>query len=102
MNYPKVDPRLPVVAFDFDGVLATNTWPSPRLGLPNQDAVLALLHYADSECEVHVLTARPDSHFPRIWKWLEGQQIDHAVYNVTGRKMAASIYFDDRAIRWPL
>ena len=100
-RYPEVMPDLPVVAFDFDGVLATNTWPSPTLGSPNRDAILALQHYAEQGCEVHILTARPDSHFSRIWAWLEGQQIGHCVYDVTGRKMAASIYFDDRAVRWP-
>lgn len=93
---------LPVVAFDFDGVLAENTWPSPVLGQPNREALRALLHYAEGGCEVHILTARPDSHFDRIWAWLRSQQVDHCVYNVTGRKMAASLYFDDRAVRWPL
>lgn len=101
-RYPAFDPALPVVAFDFDGVLASNTWPSPRLGFAQREAILALQHYAEEGCEVHILTARPDSHFDRIWQWLRDQQIDHCVYDVSGRKMAASIYFDDRAVRWPL
>lgn len=100
--YPEHDPMLPVVSFDFDGVLASNTWPSPMLGYPNISAIIALRHYAEQGCEIHVLTARPDSHFPRIWKWLADQQIEHLVYDVTGRKMAACLYFDDRAILWPL
>lgn len=102
MIYPDFDPALPVIAFDFDGVLAENTWPSPRLGLPEENAIKALTHYATEGCEIHVLTARPDSHFPRIWRWLECQQIDHLIYDVTSTKMAASLYFDDRAVRWPL
>ena len=102
VNYPEHDPALPVVAFDFDGVLATNTWPSPRLGYPQRDAILALHHYAAEDCEIVIFTARPDEHLPRIRKWLEDQQISWLVYEVTNRKPKACLYFDDRAVRWPL
>lgn len=102
MNYPAHDPALPVVVFDFDGVLADNRWPSPSLGNPDVNALKAIEHYCEQNCEVIILTARPESHFVRIWKWLRDFDIDWAVYDVTNRKPAASLYFDDRAVRWPL
>ena len=99
---PLHDPNHKVVAFDFDGVLAANTWPSPKLGLPDYDALDAVCHYFSAGCEVVVFTARPESHFPRIWKWLEEQGLEDVVYDVTGRKPQCCLYFDDRAVRWPL
>ena len=102
MKYPEVDPRLPVVAFDFDGVCASNTWPSPKLGRPDNDAFDAMCHYNALGCEVVIFTARPDEHLPEIRKWLRDYQMHNIVYEVTNRKPKASIYFDDRAIRWPL
>jgi len=101
--YPEHMKDLPVVAFDFDGVIADNTWPSPELGQwPKEDAVNAMRHYYDLGCEIHILTARPDSHFQRIWRWLETHELDYLVYDVTSTKMPAGLYFDDRAVRWPL
>lgn len=102
MKLPAHNPEHPVVAFDFDGVLAENTWPDPRIGAPDQDALNAVLHYFDAGCEVIVFTARPDSHFPQIKRWLENRGVGHCIYEVTGRKPQACLYFDDRAVRWPL
>ena len=102
VNYPAHDPALPVVAVDFDGVLAKNTWPSPGLGRANFDALSMVIHYYDSDCEVVVFTARPDSHLERIWSWLDDNGIGDYVYDVTNKKPKACLYFDDRAVRWPL
>ena len=102
MRLPEHDPALPVVCFDLDGTLAADTWPSPRVGDPDEHALNALVHYHDQGCEVVVFTARPESHFPRIWRWLEDNLVAWAVYDVTNRKPVASLYFDDRAVRWPL
>lgn len=102
MNYPKHNPTLPVVAFDFDGVLAKSTWPSPRLGKPDPEAFAAMEHYFDLGCEIVVFTARPDEHLPEIRHWLRDYQMSSIVYEVTNRKPTASLYFDDRAVRWPL
>lgn len=101
-RYPEHMVDLPVVCVDFDGVLATNTWPSPALGQPDADAIRLVQHYAAEGCEVHIFTARPQSHWPRIWAWLRGQQIEHLIYDVSNVKRAACLYFDDRAVRWPL
>ena len=101
-GYPPHDPALPVVAIDFDGVLAKNTWPSPALGELDEDAKELVLHYFGLGCEVVVFTARPDSHHDRIRDWLAHHGLFVAVYEVTNRKPKACLYFDDRAVRWPL
>jgi hypothetical protein len=101
-DYPEFDLLLPVVAFDFDGTIVTDTWPSQDIGTPDEAAFDAIEHYFHLGCEVVIFTARPSAHFPRIWKWLEENNMDHAIYDVTNRKPRACLYFDDRAIRWPL
>lgn len=100
MRLPAHDPALPVVAFDLDGTLAADTWPSPRVGLADHDALDALVEYYEAGCEVIVFTARPESHFPRIWRWLEQHGVAQCVYDVTNRKPVASVYLDDRAHNW--
>lgn len=102
MTYPPHDPQLPVVAVDFDGMLASSHWPSPRLGEPDYAAFSLVHHYHREGCEIIVFTARPTSHHARIWEWLETHDLAHVVYDVTNVKPVASLYFDDRAIRWPL
>ena len=102
MTYPEHDPTLPVIAVDFDGVLASSHWPSPKIGEPDFDALWLVEHYHRTGCEVIVFTARPVSHHPRIWKWLEKHGIEWCVYDVTNIKPVACLYFDDRAVRWPL
>lgn len=102
MTYPEHDPTLPIVAFDFDGVLAENTWPSPHFGEADEDALEAMRHYYQLGCEVVVFTARPDEHLLGIRNWLYDYAMDDIVYEVTNRKPRACLYFDDRAVRWPL
>jgi|SRR5690242_5975657 len=102
VNYPAHDPALPVVAVDFDGVLASNTWPSPALGKADPAALALVEHYFDLDCEVIVFTARPESHLGDIRCWLDDMLIGHMVYDVTNKKPKACLYFDDRAVRWPL
>lgn len=102
MNYPEHDPALPVVAFDFDGVIAKDTWPSPALGEADLDAFEAMWHYFDSGCEVVVFTARPSEHLPAIRAWLEEHEMSGVVYEITNQKPKCCLYFDDRAVRWPL
>lgn len=101
-NLPAHDPALPVVAFDFDGVLARNLWPSPKIGEADANALAAIEDYYAAGCEVVIFTARPESHFPRIWAWLEDHGVAWMIYDVTDHKPRASLYFDDRAVRWPL
>jgi ribonucleotide monophosphatase NagD (HAD superfamily) len=102
MDYPEHDPRNAVVAFDFDGVLAEATWPSPGIGKPVPAAAEAVKHYYDAGCEIVVMTARPDEHLPRVRTWIRKNGLDRYIYEVTNRKVVACLYFDDRAVRWPL
>lgn len=102
VSWPAHDPALPVVAFDFDGVVAENTWPSPRLGCADYDAFNGMQHYSRLGCEVVIFTARPDAHLPNIRAWLEEYGMGSVVYDITNRKPRACLYFDDRAVRWPL
>ena len=102
MNYPEHNPALAVVAFDFDGVIASNTWPRPDFGTLDQDAAAAMIHYFGLGCEIVVFTARPDEHLKEIREWLRQLSLSHIVYEVTNRKPRACLYFDDRAVRWPL
>lgn len=101
--FPEIDPALPVVAVDFDGVLAEANWPNPGIGHSIQAGIDLVLHYRHVEnCEVVIFTARPESHFPRIWKWLDSVGLHGVIYDVTNRKPTACLYFDDRARRFPL
>lgn len=100
--YPQFDVRLPVVAFDFDGVIARSKWPRPEIGDADPKAFDAIQHYYTRGCEVIIFTARPTSHHDRIWKWLEEHEMAWAIYDVTNVKPVACLYFDDRAVRWPL
>jgi hypothetical protein len=100
-KYPEIDPLHPTVSIDFDGVLAENTWPSPHLGRQIPEGVQMLLHYAEQQVEIVILTARPPSHWPDIWKWLTAKGLQGIVYDVSNIKQPACIYIDDRAWRFP-
>jgi len=102
MTYPPLDPGLPIVSVDFDGVLAEATWPSPHLGRSIQAGIDLVFHYVNEGAEVHILTARPPSHWPWIWKWLDGVGLHGLIYDVSNVKQPACMYIDDRAWRFPL
>lgn len=98
--YPE-SPDLRIVAFDLDDTLARGVYPSPEIGEPDPAALAAVAHYASLRYEVVIFTARPASHGPRIRAWLERHGID-CVYDIYFGKPRAGLYFDDRAVRWPL
>lgn len=97
MNAPEPHPKMERVAFDFDGILAENTWPSPAIGEPIQDGIDLLLHYHAQGLEIVIYTARPQSHEKRIWWWLEWYGLHEKVYDVVCGKPVAGLYIDDRA-----
>lgn len=101
MRYPPLDERLPVVLVDFDGVLARSYWPSPLLGPPIPEGIALVRHYAEQGAEVRIFTARPDSHWPLIADWCEKHGIGDVIYDISDRKIPASLYVDDRAWRPP-
>lgn len=102
MNYPPFNPELPVVSVDLDGVLANSNWPSPEIGAPIQAGIDLVLHYFGEGAEIRILTARPESHWPRVWKWLDMVGLHGVVYDVSNVKVPACHYFDDRGWRFPL
>lgn len=100
MSYPSVRPRPgEIVCFDFDGTLAEDTWPSPRLGDPIPEGVDMLRHFVEQGYAIIIHTARPPSHVPEIREWLKMHNI-YDVYDVIGGKPGASLYVDDRAVQF--
>lgn len=102
MKPPKVPAfDLARVAFDLDGTLAEDTWPSPHIGKPIKEGVDLLLFYAmKKKCSVVIYTARPASHKERIWAWVHQHNLQWWVYDVVTDKPIAGLYIDDRAVRF--
>lgn len=100
MNLPAVEPGHEVVCFDFDGVLAEDTWPSPVLGRPIKEGVTLLREYVKAGYAVKIYTARPDSHERLIWNWLDRNNLASKVYDVVCNKPISGLYFDDRAVKF--
>lgn len=88
------------IAFDFDGVLATNLWPSPNIGEPVTAAIELAKNYFDHGYEVVVYTARPESHRGGLFTWLNANGMGF-VYDVICNKPRAALYIDDKAAKWP-
>ena len=101
MTYPPV-PKEPmnIVAFDFDGVLAKDTWPAPWIGDPIEEGIKMLRHYRSLGNAIIVYTARPESHKQRIERWLADYIGSGVVYDVICGKPRACLYIDDRAWRF--
>ena len=103
MNYP--DPTgggaSAIGVFDFDGILAVNTWPLPDIGEPIPQGIEMLTHYYDAGHAVKIHTARPEQHVPAIARWLQHHNLAHMVYEIGGGKPSAGLYIDDRAFRPP-
>lgn len=97
MTYPTVESGHVQVVFDFDGTLAEDTWPSPRIGKPIKKGVRMLKHYFDQGYQITVYTARPNSHEGEIWDWLKENELGDFVYDVVTGKPVAGLYVDDRA-----
>lgn len=99
-SYPEEqakDHGLHRVLIDFDGVLATDTWPSPAVGEPIPKGIDILLHYAGKGYEVSIYTARPKEHLHSIHDFLWDNGLDKLVYEVICCKPRAWLYIDDRA-----
>ena len=97
MKFP--DSAFDIVCFDFDGILAVNTWPLPDIGDPIPEGVAMLTHYYDEGYAIKIHTARPPGHVPAITAWLQLHGLAHMVYEVIGGKPVAGLYIDDRAFR---
>lgn len=98
---PKKEPSekgLHRVLFDFDGVLAEDTWPKPGVGDPIPAGVKLLKKYAKLGYEVSIFTSRPDSHKDAIWSFIYDNDLDELVYDIITDKPVARWYIDDRAL----
>lgn len=90
------DHGLHTVAFDLDGTLAKDTWPSPAIGEAIEQGVNMAKHYWGQGYQVIVYTARPESHKYEIELWLAQNDL-WFVYDVVCDKPAAWLYVDDRS-----
>ena len=97
MNLGPAATGLSRVAFDLDGTIATNTWPSPDIGEPIERGINLMLTCEELGYEVVIYTARPLSHQQRIIEWLEENGLDDLVYDVICGKVQAELYVDDRS-----
>jgi hypothetical protein len=91
---------LNIICFDFDGVLAEETWPNPVIGKPIAEGLELLHGYASKGYGLIIHTARPASHAPAIWTWLQAQHVKHLVHDVVTGKPRANLYIDDRGFRF--
>jgi hypothetical protein len=91
---------LNIIVFDFDGVLAEETWPNPAIGLPIEQGLLLLEDYSHQGYGIIIHTARPASHAQAIWTWLQAQHVKHLVHDVVTGKPWANLYIDDRGFRF--
>lgn len=90
------DHGLHVVAFDLDGTLAKDTWPSPTIGEPIEDGIKMAKHYWQQGYQIIIYTARPASHREDIEMWLFSNELGF-VYDVVCDKPSAWLYVDDRS-----
>lgn len=100
--WPEVPKGYDAVAIDLDGTLAAKTWPDPHVGELIPEGRDAVLHYYTAGYQVDVFTARPEGHFPRVWRWLEDNGLRYVIYDVTNHKEPRwGLLIDDHAWRPP-
>lgn len=91
------------IGIDFDGVLIKHP------GIPKHDwadfndppmenAREIIQHLIEEEHEIYVFTSRPKKEWPKIAEWLDTYKFP--VMEITNIKRPASMYIDDRAIRF--
>jgi adenylylsulfate kinase len=97
--------RQPTIAVDFDGVLAEyDGWKGPAvLGPPRSDVVEVLRILREEGWKIVVYTTRAEEH---IRGYLHQHQIPYdeinknSAYRNSGSKPVATVYWDDRALRY--
>ena len=91
-----------IIACDFDGVLIERkSIPRPEdfeKDKPMKDAREAVKFLIERGHEVFILTSRRADNWPKIRRWLEKH--DFPWLRITDTKENATIYLDDRAIRF--
>lgn len=97
--------RQPTIAVDFDGVLADyNGWKGAVvLGAPRGDVVQVLRILREEGWKIVIHTTRAEEH---IRDYLHQHQIPYdeinknSAYRNSGSKPVATVYWDDRALRY--
>lgn len=86
-----------IVALDFDATIADyDGWKGPdHKGMLLDGAKEFLEELVDMGFELVIMTSRPLGGIP---EWLEENEIDHLIKDITNHKIAAYCYLDDRAI----
>ncbi len=95
-----------MIAIDFESVLVN------RKGIPTEPAycawgdkpmkrsIDALWLFTKRDIKFYIHTARPDSDFPKIRKWLEKWGYSPDVMITREKQPDTTIYLDDRAFRF--
>ena len=100
MKYPKMPEGFSVLAIDLDGTLSRRVWPATHVGEPIPEGIDCVLHYHELGYEVRILTARPPSHWPRIWGWIQTNGLYAVINDVTNVKTPdMGLIIDDKAER---
>ncbi len=97
--------RQPTIAVDVDGVLAEyDGWKGPGVvGKPREDVVKALRILRGEGWKIVIHTTRSEL---EIMSWLEQHNIAYdevnrnSAYQNSGSKPVATVYWDDRAVRY--
>lgn len=98
MNAPEpTDLSFPIVAIDFDGILARPIWPEQGLGRPIPRGIELARHFHEEDVVVIVYTARPWRDHPVIHRWLREHEVPFD--QIVCEKPQAALYIDDRAFR---
>ena len=90
------------IAIDFDGVLIShahslNFDDCLKYGEPMKNSV-EILNYLSDFYNLVVMTAREDNELMRIKQWLDDKGFPDM--KVTNRKINATLYIDDRCLRF--
>jgi hypothetical protein len=85
------------VCIDFDGVLAESIWPEPGIGDAINEGFKAALEYERQGKQIIVYTSRHWSDYEDIVDWLF---LRGCTWPVVCGKVLASVYLDDRAVRF--
>ena len=101
MNPLFPDDDVMVASFDFDGVLAEPVWPDPGIGEPIPAGLDLMMQYFRRGYRIIVFTSRHWASHDELVEWLH-RMVGSTVSQVVCGKPLASVYVDDRALRFPL